>query len=75
MTLRRRSRVLGPESSEQDKIRAKQTVSAAGVPVVQTRYGGIIHDFVMVNSMHDTNAAKAAIAQAVSVLRAALHTA
>ncbi|WP_036496939.1 MULTISPECIES: alpha/beta hydrolase [Nocardia] len=47
----------------------------AGVPVVQTRYGGIIHDFVMVNSMHDTNAAKAAVAQAVSVLRAALHTA
>lgn len=47
----------------------------AGVPVVQTRYGGIIHDFVMVNSMHDTNAAKAAVAQAVSVLRTALHPA
>ncbi|MBF6276030.1 esterase [Nocardia sp. 852002-20019_SCH5090214] len=47
----------------------------AGVPVVQTRYGGIIHDFVMVNSMHDTNAAKAAVAQAVSVLRAALYPA
>ncbi|WP_194833234.1 alpha/beta hydrolase [Nocardia sp. XZ_19_369] len=47
----------------------------AGVPVIQARYGGIIHDFVMVNSMHDTNAAKAAVAQAVSVLRAALHTA
>jgi acetyl esterase len=29
----------------------------------------------MVNSMHDTNAAKAAVAQAISVLRAALHTA
>ncbi|MGI5218233.1 alpha/beta hydrolase [Nocardia sp. CA-290969] len=47
----------------------------AGVPVVQTRYGGIVHDFVMVNSMHATQAAKAAVAQAVSVLRAALHTA
>ncbi|WP_305780941.1 alpha/beta hydrolase [Nocardia nova] len=47
----------------------------AGVPVVQTRYGGIIHDFVMVNSMHDTNAAKAAVTQAVSVLRAALYPA
>ncbi|UFS99692.1 alpha/beta hydrolase [Nocardia huaxiensis] len=46
---------------------------AAGVPVIQTRYGGIIHDFVMVNAMHDTNAAKAAVAQAVSVLRGALH--
>ncbi|WP_194820036.1 alpha/beta hydrolase [Nocardia sp. XZ_19_385] len=46
---------------------------AAGVPVVQARYGGIIHDFVMVNSMHDTHAAKAAVAQAVSTLRAALY--
>ncbi|QLY33392.1 alpha/beta hydrolase [Nocardia huaxiensis] len=46
---------------------------AAGVPVIQTRYGGIIHDFVMVNAMHDTNAAKAAVAQAISVLRGALH--
>ncbi|MFE7797606.1 alpha/beta hydrolase [Nocardia sp. NPDC057440] len=48
---------------------------AAGVPVIQARYGGIIHDFVMVNSMHDTHAAKAAVAQAVAVLRAALHPA
>lgn len=46
----------------------------AGVPVIQTRYGGIIHDFVMVNSMHGTEAAKAAVAQAVSVLRGALGT-
>ncbi|WP_431955822.1 alpha/beta hydrolase [Nocardia lijiangensis] len=48
---------------------------AAGVPVIQTRYGGIIHDFVMVNSMHATDAAEAAVAQAVSVLRAALYPA
>ncbi|WP_063058133.1 alpha/beta hydrolase [Nocardia sienata] len=47
----------------------------AGVPVTQTRYGGIVHDFVMVNSMHGTQAARAAVAQAVSVLRDALGTA
>ncbi|MFD6157149.1 alpha/beta hydrolase [Nocardia sp. NPDC060256] len=47
----------------------------AGVRVIQARYGGIIHDFVMVNSMHDTNAAKAAVAQAVAVLHAALYPA
>ncbi|MGW5381666.1 alpha/beta hydrolase [Nocardia sp. NPDC003963] len=46
----------------------------AGVPVTQTRYGGIVHDFVMVNSMHGTQAARAAVAQAVAVLREALHT-
>ncbi|GII57295.1 hypothetical protein Pth03_56840 [Planotetraspora thailandica] len=45
----------------------------AGVPVTQVRYAAIIHDFVMVNSMHDTHATKAAVAQAVAVLKEALH--
>lgn len=45
----------------------------AGVPVTAVRYQGIVHDFVMVNSLHDTQAAKAAIAQAVAHLRATLH--
>ncbi|MEJ1191908.1 alpha/beta hydrolase [Pseudarthrobacter sp. CCNWLW207] len=44
---------------------------AASVPVTQVRYGGIVHDFVMVNSMHETHAATAAIGQAVAVLKAA----
>ncbi|WP_280400726.1 alpha/beta hydrolase [Nocardia carnea] len=46
---------------------------AAGVPVTAVRYGGIVHDFVMVNSLHETHAARAAIAQAAATLRAALH--
>jgi alpha/beta hydrolase fold len=46
----------------------------AGVPVVATRYLGIIHDFVMLNALHDTNAAGAAIAQAVDHLGHALGT-
>ena len=45
----------------------------AGVPVTQVRYGGTIHDFVMVNSLRDTSAAKAATAQGAEFLRAALH--
>lgn len=48
---------------------------AAGVPVTQVRYGGIVHDFVMVNSLHDTHAATAAVAQAVATLRSALYPA
>ncbi|MGW1197940.1 alpha/beta hydrolase [Streptomyces sp. NPDC002536] len=47
----------------------------AGVPVVATRYQGIIHDFVMLNALRGTQAAGAAIAQSATVLRAALHTA
>ena len=46
----------------------------AGVPVVATRYQGIIHDFVMLNALRGTDAAGAAIAQAVGYLRRALHT-
>src|SRR4051794_7960366 len=44
----------------------------AGVNVTATRYEGIIHDFVMLNALHDTNAAKAAIAQAITYLMNAL---
>jgi acetyl esterase/lipase len=47
----------------------------AGVPVVATRYQGTIHGFVMFNALRRTNAAQAAIDQAVSFLRRALHPA
>ncbi|WP_035855167.1 alpha/beta hydrolase [Cryptosporangium arvum] len=46
---------------------------AAGVPVTAVRYQGAIHDFVMVNSMRDTQAARAATEQGGHFLRAALH--
>jgi acetyl esterase len=45
----------------------------AGVPVTAVRYQGIVHDFVMVNAMRDTHAAKAATAQGGEFLHAALH--
>ena len=38
---------------------------AAGVPVTATRYQAIVHDFVMLNALRGTNAARAAIAQAI----------
>ncbi len=47
----------------------------AGVPVTALRYDGTIHDFMMLNPVSDTNAARAAIAQTIAVLRAALGTA
>ena len=40
----------------------------AGVPVTAVRYQGIIHDFVMLNALRETNAAGAAIGQAIAVL-------
>lgn len=45
----------------------------AGVSVVATRYNGTIRDFVMLDALAETPAARAAIAQATEGLRAALH--
>jgi acetyl esterase/lipase len=47
---------------------------AAGVPVTATRYQGIIHDFVMLNALRETNAADAAITQAIEFLAGKLGT-
>ena len=46
---------------------------AAGVDVTATRYNGAIHDFMMVNALRETNAAGAAIEQAVSFLKRAFE--
>lgn len=47
----------------------------AGVAVTTVRYDGTCHDFMMLNSLSQTQAARAAIAQATSFLREALGTA
>ena len=48
---------------------------AAGTAVTTVRYDGITHDFMMLNPLSDTYATRAAIAQAIAVLRNALNTA
>jgi acetyl esterase len=47
-------------------------LSNAGVRVTSTRYNGTIHDFVMLNALADTPAARGAIEQAVCALKATL---
>ena len=39
-----------------------------------TRYGGVVHDFVMLNALRETEAADAAIRQAITFLSEALAT-
>jgi acetyl esterase len=46
---------------------------AAGVEVTQVRYAATVHDFVMLNALHDTRASRSAVAQAVAFLAEALH--
>jgi len=44
---------------------------AAGVPVTTVRYDGMIHDFMMLNPLTGTAAARAAVAQSIATLRGA----
>ncbi|WP_055629246.1 alpha/beta hydrolase [Streptomyces hirsutus] len=48
---------------------------AAGVPVTTVRYDGAVHDFMMINSLSQSRATRAAVDQAVSLLRDTLGTA
>jgi len=48
---------------------------AAGVDVTTVRYDGITHDFMMLNPLRGTHATRAAVAQAISILRDALWSA
>ena len=45
----------------------------AGVPVTTVRYDGTCHDFMLLNALSQTKAARAAIAQATAFLRQALR--
>ncbi|MFI5952856.1 alpha/beta hydrolase [Cryptosporangium sp. NPDC051539] len=45
---------------------------AAGVSITTVRYDGTVHDFMLLNSLTDTRATRAAVEQATSFLRAAL---
>jgi acetyl esterase len=47
-------------------------LSDAGVRVTSVRYNGTIHDFVVLNPLADTPAARGAIAQAICALKLAL---
>lgn len=48
-------------------------LSAAGVRVTSVRYNDTVHDFVMLNPLAETPAARSAIALAIGELRKALH--
>ncbi|GAA4227621.1 alpha/beta hydrolase [Actinomadura meridiana] len=49
-------------------------LTEAGVPTTSVRYDGTLHDFMMLNPLRATRASRAATAQAIEVLKAALHS-
>jgi acetyl esterase len=48
---------------------------AAGVPVVATRYQGVVHSFLLLDAASHTRTARAAFIQAVDTVHVALHSA
>lgn len=48
-------------------------LTRAGVPTISSRYDATIHDFVMLNALSATPAARGAIEQACAYLKAKLH--
>ena len=48
-------------------------LDAAGVPVASVRFNGTMHDFLMLNALHDTPATQAAMALIVAQLRQFLY--
>jgi acetyl esterase/lipase len=46
----------------------------AGVPITTVRYDGTIHDFMLLNTLSQTHATRAAITQATAFLRQAFET-
>ena len=66
--------VIADDDILRDQVEAYgDKLSQAGVRVTSVRYNGTIHDFMMLNPLADTPATRAAVAQTISVLRAALH--
>ncbi|KUN09566.1 hypothetical protein AQI95_04405 [Streptomyces yokosukanensis] len=55
-------------AGDSDKLRQ------AGVPVTAVRFQAVIHDFVMLDALRDTHAARTATDLAARTLGAALHT-
>ena len=60
------------EGSALDKHLATRTEALARRPLTATRYNGMIHDFVLLNAIHEVPGVQAALQQTSDAIRGAL---
>jgi len=66
--------VTGPAPRPQQGEAYANKLREAGVPVTSVRFNGMMHDFMLLNALRDTESTRAAVGLAITALRRAFDS-